>query len=129
MEKFQTVTMTGAGLKDEDLENLYKELSQYIIKEPRSDYEVGNMTVDVWFDAKMVWEIKTADLSMGPIYTAAKNLTSENRGISLRFPRFIRVRPDKKPEEATNSEEILKMFRDQENLVKKINFAEDEFYD
>jgi len=129
MEKFQTVTMTGAGLKDEDLENLYKELSQHIIKEPRSDYEVGNITVDVWFEAKMVWEIKTADLSMGPIYTAAKNLTSENRGISLRFPRFIRVRPDKKPEEATNSEEILKMYRDQENLNKKINFAEEEFYD
>ena len=121
--------MTGAGLKDEDLENLYKELSQYIIKEPRSDYDVGNTNVDVWFDAKMVWEIKTADLSLSPIYTAAKNLTPENRGISLRFPRFIRVRPDKKPEEATNSEEIMKMYKDQESLTKKINFGEDEFYD
>ena len=128
-EKFQTVTMTATGLKEEDLENFHKELSQYIIDHPRGDFDVGNLKVDVWFDAKMVWEIKTADLSMSPVYTAAHSLTSENRGISLRFPRFIRVRPDKKPEEATSAEEIYKMYKDQEKSLKKTNFAEEDFYD
>jgi DNA ligase 1 len=128
-EKFQPVTMTGTGLKDEEMERFYNELSKCIIDSPRSDYEVGNLSVDVWFDANMVWEIKTADLSQSPIYTAAKNLTADGRGISLRFPRFIRVRPDKKPEEATTSEEILKMYKDQEKNTKKVNFGEDEFYD
>jgi DNA ligase 1 len=121
--------MTGTGLKDEEMERFYNELSKCIIDSPRSDYEVGNLSVDVWFDANMVWEIKTADLSQSPIYTAAKNLTADSRGISLRFPRFIRVRPDKKPEEATTSEEILKMYKDQEKNTKKVNFGEDEFYD
>ena len=128
-EKFQTVTMTATGLKEEDLEKFYKELSQYIIESPRSDYDVGNISPDVWFDAKMVWEIKTADLSGSPVYTAARSLTSDSRGISLRFPRFIRIRPDKKPEESTSSEEILKMFKDQEKNTKKANFGEDDFYD
>lgn len=128
-DRFQTVTMTGAGLTDENLENLYKELSQHIIKEPKKDYEVGNIAVDVWFDPIMVWEIKTADLSLSPIYTAGNFLTNGNRGISLRFPRFIRVRPDKKPEECTSAADIYKMYQEQEKLTKKINFAEEEFYD
>jgi DNA ligase-1 len=121
--------MIGAGLKDEDLENLYKELSQHIIEEPKRDYDVGNLSVDVWFDTKMVWEIKTADLSQSPVYTAANKLTDDERGISLRFPRFIRTRPDKKPEECTSSSEIYRMLKEQEKLTKKINFAEEDFYD
>jgi DNA ligase-1 len=121
--------MTATGLKDEDLDNFYKELSKFVIDQPRKDYDVGNLSVDVWFDANIVWEVKTADLSHSPIYTAANCLTDENRGISLRFPRFIRVRPDKKPEEATTSEQILQMFKDQEKTDKKLNFAEEEFYD
>jgi len=121
--------MIGTGLKDDEMEKFYNELSKTIIDNPRSDYEIGNLSVDVWCDANMVWEVKTADLSGSPIYSAAKNLTADGRGISLRFPRFIRIRPDKKPEEATTSEEIFKMFKDQEKNTKKINFAEDEYYD
>jgi DNA ligase-1 len=128
-EKFQTVTMTGSGLKDGDLEHFYNELSQHVIEGPRADYDVGKTEIDIWFDAKIVWEIKTADLTQSPIYTAAQSMAPGNRGISLRFPRFIRSRPDKKPEEATSSEEILKMFTDQEKSTKKINFNEEEFYD
>lgn len=128
-ESYETVSMTGAGLKDEDLKTFHAELSNFIIEKPLSNYKLGEFKeVSVWFEPKLVWEIKTADLSGSPIYTAASDLLNNGKGISLRFPRFIRTRSDKNPDQATTSEEIFKMFNEQamnEKNIKKYTINED----
>lgn len=99
--------------------------------QPRPYYRWDNAVApDRWLAAVQVWEVKCGDLSISPVYRAAVGLVSvtagrgegtrvlggaltlcfvkvdEDKGISLRFPRFLRVRGDKKPEEATSSTQV-----------------------
>ena len=119
-ETYETVTMTGGGLKDSQLEELHNKLKEIILPQAPSNYKMGKAEPEVVFDTKIVVEVKTADLSMSPMYTAGYDLTPDHRGVSLRFPRFQRIRDDKKPFEACTSEEIVKLYNSQ-TLVNKNN--------
>ncbi|KAH9880020.1 hypothetical protein J1614_002045 [Plenodomus biglobosus] len=77
-------------------------------------YNGGAGTPDVWFEPQEVWEVAFADLTLSPTYTAAIGLVSEFRGLSTRFPRFLRVREDKGVEEATEAQELADLYRKQE---------------
>lgn len=69
---------------------------------------------DVWFEAGEVWEVGFADVTVSPTYTAAAGLVEGGRGLSLRFPRFLRVRGDKGVEEASTGGDLARLWGVQE---------------
>jgi DNA ligase-1 len=80
---------------------------------------------EVWFEPQEVWEMAFADITLSPMYTAAIGLVSQDRGLSLRFPRFLRKREDKGIEEASTSEFLANLFRKQEAKVPTPIMKED----
>ena len=119
-EMYETVCNIGTGFSEAILAELYETLSPIVIERPKPFYEHSqgkNDQPDVWFEPRYVWEVKTADLTLSPRYRAAASEVSGDgvhKGVSLRFPRFIRVRDDKKPDSATSSRQVAEMYRKQE---------------
>lgn len=116
-EELQAICKLGAGFSDEELEQHHQSLQALVLPTPRSYVRAdGAVAPDYWLEPSAVWEVKCADLSLSPIYPAARGLVDSEKGISLRFPRFIRVREDKKPEEATTSAQVAGLYRKQSQI-------------
>ena len=90
------------------------------------NYNGGAGTPAVWFEPNEVWEVAFADLTLSPTYTAAIGLVSDERGLSTRFPRFLKVREDKGIDEATEAEELAVLYRKQESKVVKREDVEEQ---
>lgn len=76
--------------------------------------EYSGPSPDVWFEPQEVWEMAFADITLSPTYTAAIGLVSDERGLSLRFPRFLKKRDDKSIEEASTNDFLAGLWRKQE---------------
>ncbi|KAF2832933.1 ATP-dependent DNA ligase [Ophiobolus disseminans] len=121
-QNYETVCNIGTGFSEAILETLHQQLSDIVIDRPKPFYthSSGNKDQpDVWFEPRFVWEVKTADLTLSPRYRAAAHeVSGGGKGISLRFPRFIKERDDKKPDEASTSKMIAEMYQRQESVSK-----------
>lgn len=118
-EEYQSICKIGTGFTDAILESLTAQLTPAAQTVPSSLYRFHEShRPDVWFADSFVWEVKAADLSVSPTHYAAMGRVAEDRGIALRFPRFIRVREDKGPLDATTAEQVAEMYRSQ-SLAQK----------
>ena len=119
---FQSVCKIGTGFSDENLVKLMNIFEDKIIETPADNYVFGDsLKCDVWLEASQVWEVMAADLSASSTHKGALGRCGEgeDRGIGLRFPRFERLRPDKKPEQATSSDQIRDMFYAQDSMIEQ----------
>ncbi|SCU89202.1 LADA_0E14202g1_1 [Lachancea dasiensis] len=113
--EYETCCKIGTGFSDEMLQKLHEQLSPTEIKEPKAFFVFSESAQpDVWFEPSMLFEVLTADLSLSPVYKAGSS--SYDKGISLRFPRFIRIRDDKSVEDATSSEQVIEFYESQAHM-------------
>ncbi|MEM1610352.1 MAG: ATP-dependent DNA ligase [Sulfolobales archaeon] len=114
---FKTVCKVGTGFTDQDLAEMNKMLQPLIINH-RHPRVVSDIEPDVWVVPQLVMEVIGAELTLSPLHTCCKDAVRKGAGVSIRFPRFIRWRPDKRPEDATTEKELLEMYIRQ---LKKIS--------
>ncbi|KAK9363072.1 hypothetical protein V1504DRAFT_447306 [Lipomyces starkeyi] len=132
-QEYETICKIGTGFSEEMLDTLYQKLSETTTAQPRSYYSYTQSNAnapDVWFEPTMVWEVLAADLSLSPVYRAAITEIGRNKGVSLRFPRFIRIRDDKSPEQATTSEQVCEFYQRQASAAGNgggDDFGEDDY--
>ena len=112
-DSFKTIAKIGTGMSEEMLESLFKMLSKE--KEPSKPARVDSeIKPDVWVRPKYVIEVNADEITKSPVHTAGRE--KEGEGLALRFPRMVKIRQDKKPEQATTVKEIREMFRQQKHV-------------
>ncbi len=103
---YKTVTRCGSGYTDEDLEELTRMFEGLRVEKPPPEVEI-EIECDAYFRPEVVFEVAFEEIQLSPP-------EKHTGGVGLRFPRFIRIREDRRPEEATTLEEILQMYRAQQ---------------
>lgn len=102
-EKYVTVTSIGTGLSDEQFRELNGRTEKLKVKEKPADYVVHkNNLPDDWIEPKIVVEIQADNITQSPTHTA---------GLAMRFPRLIRFRDDKRPDQVTTLEELEHLYK------------------
>ncbi|MEM1619814.1 MAG: ATP-dependent DNA ligase [Fervidicoccaceae archaeon] len=115
---YKTVCKVGTGFTDEDLARMESVLGPYIVRE-KPPRVVSDLVPDVWVEPVLVAEIIGAELTLSPTHTCGRDRVGEGTGISIRFPRFLRWRDDKRAEDATTCRELVEMYRSQLRKVEE----------
>ncbi len=112
-DTFETVCKLGTGFSDEQLADMpEKLLDARVDKMPARAVVNKEIEPDLWFTPKYVVEVLGSEITKSPVHTCNWNST-EKQGLALRFPRFIRWREEKSPEQATTTNEIIQMYKGQ----------------
>ena len=111
-DEFKSVTRIGTGFSEQMLADLHQTLSKDAVshKPARVDSE---LVPDVWVDPKYVVEVRADEITKSPMHTCGRE---KGTGYALRFPRILKLRTDKEPEQATSVGEIVKMYGHQKKV-------------
>ncbi|MEN4018462.1 MAG: ATP-dependent DNA ligase [Methanobacterium sp.] len=108
---FQTVCKLGTGFSDEEITEMPQKLADTRVDvKPARAVVSREIWPDFWFAPQYVVEVLGSEITRSPVHTCNWDSTKK-QGLALRFPRFIRWRSEKSPEEATTTDEILQMYR------------------
>jgi DNA ligase-1 len=106
-DTFPTVTRVASGLSNQGWKDLGTRLAADRIEHP--DPRVVNVIkTDVWVVPRYVLELQADEVSRSKMHPAGR--TDGGSGYALRFPRIVKERSERKPEDATSVEEVIELY-------------------
>lgn len=115
-DRYRTVARVGTGLSDAAWRQLREQLES--IRLPQRPPQVeAILTPDVWVEPRYVMEVRAGGITRSPKHTAgtgaiaAAGTRHRVAGYALRFPRIVRLRDDKRAEDATTEAELVELAR------------------
>lgn len=107
-QRFETFTKVGTGFTDKDAKEIDSLLSGHVISDiPKNVVIKSKMLPDIFIEPAIVIEVLGMEITKSPSHTAGER--KGETGLALRFPRFLRIRHDKGPYEATTVKEIREL--------------------
>jgi DNA ligase-1 len=105
-DTFPTVTRVASGLSEEAWKELGKRLQQDWIDhhDPRV---ISIISPDIWVVPRYVFEVQADEVSRSKMHPAGR---TDSTGYALRFPRILKERTDREPEDATAVDEVIKLY-------------------
>ena len=103
-DNYIAFTRFFSGLTDELSETLTKDMEKYIIQKKPSNV-ICEDKPDIWLKPEVVMEITGDEITVSDKFARL--------GFSMRFPVFLRLRPEKGPKDITTAEEIKELYETQ----------------
>lgn len=122
-DTFLTTSKIGTGLTDEQFREFVKRVHKFKTKKMPPLYDTDKLlTPDVWLEPGLVVEVSCDEITRSAVHTAGRVLqpsksgkafSVKTPGFALRFPRLVRFRDDKRPEDVTTVTEVANLFQKQ----------------
>lgn len=110
-DRYRTVSRVGSGLTEEEWVR-FREMLDATWAPERPRQVDSELTPDVWVEPRYVIEVIAGPITRSPRHSCGK-VGKRDRGYSLRFPRMYRFRFDRRPEDATTEDEVVKLYHSQ----------------
>jgi DNA ligase-1 len=104
--KLETIAKIGSGFSEDEMVSLQEMLGAIKTKEKPKQLE-SKLVPDFWVKPKYVITVAADEITLSPMHTCG--LVGDT-GYALRFPRMVSMREDKGADEATTTEEVVKLF-------------------
>ncbi|MFH0970849.1 MAG: ATP-dependent DNA ligase [Candidatus Diapherotrites archaeon] len=118
-DEFKSITRIGTGFSEQALGEWYERLMKH-----KTDHKPVRVDSEViphqWVKPVFVVEVRADEITQSPMHTAGKK-DKDDTGYALRFPRIIKLRNDKEPEQATTVREIIRMYENQKRVKVEEN--------
>jgi len=120
-DMFEALVLTNGALKNRQLDELLFHLKDHIIYYKPSNYKLGKYEPDVIFSPKVIVQVKTFFLCLNQTSAVGFGTAFDNFGVSIRFPRIIKIRDDRKINRIITSEKIIQLYKSQEYIKENSN--------